>query len=114
MRFRKPTCCPTCSSGDDIRFIIRGLPSEDGWKMIENHEAVAGGCIIFTNQPMWRCGVCGCDFSDESDPAVIEHRRFLQRLLGDMSSPLLQPSDEECNAGAMAVPAGVSVSNRQP
>ena len=99
MRFRKPNSCPKCGQGSDIRFIIRGLPSENGRRMIENNEAVAGGFIMFENMPMWRCGVCGWDFSDEADPAVIEHRRFEQRLFGDMSAPLLLPSDPICNPG---------------
>ncbi len=98
MRFRKPTTCPKCGRGSDIRFIVRGLPSEDGWKMIESNEAVAGGCLMFEKMPMWRCVVCGCDFSDESDPAVIEHRRLERRLFGDMSAPLLLPSDPVCTS----------------
>ena len=98
MRFRKPDSCPQCGHGSDVRFIIRGLPSEAGRQMIKNKEAVAGGCIIFENLPMWRCGACGFDFSDETDPAVIEHRRFEQRLLGNMEPPLLQPRKKNTTA----------------
>ena len=83
MRFKKPDTCPECDS-NDVRFIIRGLPSEQGWQMIKNNEAVAGGFILFEDLPMWKCAECCHELSDETDPAVIVHRRLEQRLFGNM------------------------------
>ena len=86
MRLRKPNHCPSCQSPADIRYIVRGLPSELERQMIRDGEAVPGGCIMFAHLPHWHCGVCNHEFSDDTDPEVIRRRRFEQRLLGyDMS-----------------------------
>lgn len=71
--FTKPTACPKCDA-TDIRFIIRGMPSEHGLAMIQRGEAVDGGWYVAEGLPLWRCMACGCEFTDETDPAVVELR----------------------------------------
>jgi len=78
--FRKPNMCPECS-GVDIRFIVRGVPSEEAMKMVENSKAVLGGCFVNENMPMWRCMSCENEFTDDTDPKVTEFRELEKRIL---------------------------------
>lgn len=80
MKYRKPESCPQCGTRD-IRFIIRGMPSEEGIRMLLDKKAVPGSFIAFADLPMWRCGECGHELSDETDPMVIRKRRFESRWL---------------------------------
>lgn len=80
MKYRQPDSCPCCCS-TDVRFIIRGLPSEEGIRMLLDKKAVPGSFIALADLPMWRCGACDHEFSDETDPMVVRKRRFESRLL---------------------------------
>ena len=79
--FRKPAGCLGCE-GTDVRFIIRGLPTDDAMREVDENRAVLAGCMVGEGMPMWRCMECGDEFSDEDDPAVIELRKIERRLFG--------------------------------
>lgn len=87
MRYRKPDHCPQCRESQDLRLIIRGLPSEEGLRMLLEQKAVPGSFIAFADMPQWQCGCCEHQFSDETDPLVARERRFEQRFLGCVSDP---------------------------
>jgi len=53
--------CPKCGSGK-ILDIIRGMPTEEAHKLVEQGKAVLGGCIVREDSGKWMCGDCEHEF----------------------------------------------------
>ena len=49
--------CPLCSSRE-IRPIVYGLPSFEGFQQAERGKVELGGCTIDPENPNWRCVRC--------------------------------------------------------
>ena len=47
--------CPTCGSRGDVHKIIYGFPTSD----FDSVTYEMGGCIVFGDQPNWKCRTCG-------------------------------------------------------
>ena len=81
MDLRKPNNCPKCSK-NDIRQIVAGRPSKEGFEMIERGEAVIGTCFASLDRPDWRCMQCNHEWFDPSDPVRKEFDAIQQRIFG--------------------------------
>jgi hypothetical protein len=57
-----PAACPACGSADVIA-ILYGLPGHEIFEQERAGEIELGGCIVFDDQPDWRCRTCGNGFA---------------------------------------------------
>jgi len=55
--------CPECGSGN-ILDIIRGMPTEEAHKLVEQGKAVLGGCLVGEDSTEWICGDCEYEFGN--------------------------------------------------
>lgn len=76
----KPSICPKCG-GSDIRRIVGGRPTSEGWEMIERGEAVLGSCFLDRKWNDWRCMDCLNEWYDPNDPARKEMEELLEKIL---------------------------------
>ena len=53
--------CPRCHSAE-VTPILYGLPSAEGFAMVERGEVMLGGCVIDASSPKWACKSCGESF----------------------------------------------------
>jgi hypothetical protein len=79
IRRYKPSACPKCG-GTDLRFILGGRPTAEGYAMIEQKLAVLGTCFITPDKPDWRCVSCRNEWFDPEDPERIEMMALLDRI----------------------------------
>ena len=76
----KPSKCPKCS-GTDIRRIVGGHPTQEGWEMIKRGEAVLGSCFLERKWNDWRCMECLNEWYDPNDPVRKEKEAMLDKIL---------------------------------
>lgn len=55
--------CPNCSSENTVT-IMYGKPAENLLIMIQNDQAMLGGCVINPDSPNMHCKDCGHEFID--------------------------------------------------
>lgn len=56
---RKPKTCPQCGSTRIAR-ILYGLPDHTALQDdLEHKRIVLGGCLVYDDNPVWRCTECG-------------------------------------------------------
>ena len=53
--------CPKC--GKELIEIIYGMPGSELFEAAERGEVILGGCMVFEDQPEYRCKDCGIDYS---------------------------------------------------
>ena len=65
---RKPRKCPQCGSAK-IADILYGLPafSPELDKSLKEGKIVLGGCIMWGDDPKWKCAECETDIYKETD-----------------------------------------------
>jgi hypothetical protein len=54
--------CPECSSERMIP-VVYGLPTPELFQRAASGEVALGGCVVFGNDPGWRCSDCGHSFN---------------------------------------------------
>lgn len=55
--------CPICSSDNTIK-IMYGLPAGSTLVMVQNDQAMLGGCVLNPESPNMHCKDCGAEFID--------------------------------------------------
>ena len=50
--------CPQCRRIAGVE-IVYGMPGPDLFEAAENGQVALGGCVIFADQPEYRCRKCG-------------------------------------------------------
>jgi hypothetical protein len=78
----KPKNCPTCG-GEDVRFILGGRPTSEGYRLIEEGKAVLGTCFATRDRPDWRCVACRHEWFLEDDPCRKEMIELIGSIFGD-------------------------------
>lgn len=71
--------CPYCKS-EDIAEYLRGLPvfDEELEKAVENGEVIIAGCLVYPDDPDYRCRDCGKDFGGNLKKMKISDDKVLQ------------------------------------
>ena len=64
MNLLKPDFCPRCKSDNDIRQIMYGLVTYEGFKEAQKAKIEIRGCVIEPGAPDWLCGSCKYEWSD--------------------------------------------------
>ena len=80
----KASVCPHCGS-TEIRAILHGLPTRDGWRMIRRGEVGFGGCHYTPGaDPDCECQSCGHGWADPELARQYkqERERELARIIG--------------------------------
>jgi rubredoxin len=57
------TTCPVCSTSENVREILYGMPAEEPDRSIH----ITGGCLVETDQPTHRCLMCGWELAPTVD-----------------------------------------------
>ena len=50
--------CPQCGGTDNVP-IVYGYPGGDTFAAAERGELMLGGCILWGDDPQWKCRACG-------------------------------------------------------
>jgi hypothetical protein len=79
IRRHKPSACPKCGA-TDVRFILGGRPTGEGYNMIEQGIAVLGTCFVTPDKSDWRCVSCKNEWFDPQDPERIEMMALLEKI----------------------------------
>jgi hypothetical protein len=79
IRRYKPLACPKCGA-TDIRFILGGRPTAEGYAMIDRGIAVLGTCFITPDRPDWRCVSCRNEWFDPKDPERAEVTTLIEKI----------------------------------
>jgi len=53
-----PVACPACHRTTGLA-IVYGMPDGELMEAAENGQVALGGCVIFADQPDYRCSACG-------------------------------------------------------
>lgn len=68
---RPPKYCPTCRASNWIP-IVYGLPDFELFESASRGEVAIGGCVIFDDNPTWRCTACGQEWPVATDSHTAE------------------------------------------
>ena len=73
MKYKTGIICSKCGS-DDIRPYMYGLPAPIGFKYREAGLLVLGGCMVYPDNPDYRCNNCKTDFksADDTEKALLD------------------------------------------
>lgn len=75
----KPPKCPRCGRSD-IRGILYGRPTAEGFAKVQAGEWVLGDCVPNGTEPDWYCAACSFRWFDPDDPAWQERQTAIARF----------------------------------